>query len=200
MGYMRPGEGDLTGLDDSDRQTGWGALLAAAQRGDANAYRRFLEEILPFARNVARRKCRSETLVEDIVQDSLLTLHRVRHTYRPGQPVKPWLATIVIRRAIDVNRRQGRIERRETWNPEVYETFSDTATNQGEASDSSEAVARMMTNLTPRQREAIELVKLKEMTLAEAEAATGQSAGSIKVNVHRALQRLRRLVAGEEPE
>ena len=200
MGYMVPREVGLTIVQDSDPQAGWSTLLAAAQRGDAEAYRRFLEEILPFARNMARRKCRSETLVEDIVQDSLLTVHRVRHTYRPGQPVKPWLATIVVRRAIDANRRQGRIERRETWNPEAYETFSDTATNQGEASDSSEAVARMMANLTPRQREAIELVKLKEMTLAEAEAASGQSAGSIKVNVHRALRRLRRLVEGDERE
>ncbi len=193
-------EGDLTIADDSDREAGWGTLLAAAQRGDANAYRRFLEEILPFTRNVARRKCRSEALVEDIVQDTLLTVHRVRHTYQPGQPVKPWLATIVVRRAIDANRRQGRIERRETWNPEAYETFSDTVTNHGEASDSSEAVARMMATLTPRQKEAIELVKLKEMTMAEAAAASGQSAGSIKVNVHRALRRLRRLIEGVERE
>jgi len=200
MGYMVPKEGDLTIDDDSDHQVGWSALLAAAQGGDADAYRRFLKEILPFARNVARRKCRSAALVEDIVQDSLLTVHRVRHTYRPGQPVKPWLATIVIRRAIDANRRQGRIERRETWNPEVYETFSDTATNHGEASDSSGAVARMMANLTPRQKEAIEFVKLKEMTVAEAAAASGQSPGSIKVNVHRALRRLRRLVEGVERE
>jgi RNA polymerase sigma-70 factor (ECF subfamily) len=50
----------------------------------------------------------------------------------------------------------------------------------------------MMTELTPRQKEALELVKLKEMSLAEASAASGQSVGALKVNVHRAIRRLRR--------
>lgn len=50
----------------------------------------------------------------------------------------------------------------------------------------------MMAGLTPKEKEAIELVKLKEMSLAEASAVSGQSVGSLKVNVHRAIQRIRR--------
>src|SRR5215210_1728802 len=72
----------------------WDVLLAASQAGDAQAYRTFLHAILPFLRSVARARTRSEELVEDVVQDALLTLHRVRHTYEPGRPVKPWLAAI----------------------------------------------------------------------------------------------------------
>ncbi len=53
----------------------------------------------------------------------------------------------------------------------------------------------MMADLSPKQREALELVKLKEMSLAEASAASGQSIGSLKVNVHRAIRRLRRGLA-----
>jgi RNA polymerase sigma-70 factor (ECF subfamily) len=168
-------------------------MLAAAQGGDADAYRAFLKAILPFARGIARRRAPTADSAEDIVQDALLTIHRVRHTYMPGRPVRPWLAAIVSRRAIDAARRHGRIGARETHNPVAYETFADEAANRSEdAALSADAVGRMMDGLTPRQKEAVELVKLKEMSLAEASAASGQSVGSLKVNVHRAIQRLRR--------
>lgn len=170
----------------------WSALLAAAQRGDAQAYRAFLEAILPFARAIARRHLRSADQVEDAVQDALLTLHRVRHTYQPGRPVEPWLAAIVSRRAIDVARRGGRIGAREVFDAHALETFADPQANRMEAAEAADSVAHMLEELTPKQREALELVKLKEMSLAEASAASGQSIGALKVNVHRAIQRLRR--------
>lgn len=173
-------------------------LLVAAQAGDGAAYRTFLRAILPFARAVARRRLRSEEEVEDVVQETLLTIHRVRHTYEPGRPVEPWLAAIVTRRAIDAARRRGRIETRESHDPAAYETFADPAANRFDAGDSAQQVARMMAELTPKQKEALELVKLKEMSLAEASAASGQSVASLKVNVHRAIQRLRRGLSGRE--
>ncbi len=183
---------------DDDRL---GAMLAAAQGGDADAYRAFLKAILPFARAIARRRAPSIDAAEDIVQDALLTIHRVRHTYMPGRPVRPWLAAIVSRRAIDAARRGGRIGSRETHNPVAYETFADEAANRSEdAAISADEVGRMMDGLTPRQKEAVELVKLKEMSLAEASAASGQSVGSLKVNVHRAIQRLRRGLPGGRGE
>jgi len=171
-------------------------MLAAAQRGDADAYRAFLKAVLPFARAIARRRARTADAAEDIVQDALLTIHRVRHTYMPGRPVRPWLAAIVSRRAVDAARRGGRIGARELHNPAAYETFADDAANRSEqASQSADEVGRMMDGLTPRQKEAVELVKLKEMTLAEASDASGQSVGSLKVNVHRAIQRMRQALA-----
>ena len=182
-------------LDKSELD--WPALLAAAQSGDAAAYRAFLHEVLPFARAIARRHVRDGE-VEDAVQDALLTLHRVRHTYQPGRPVRPWLAAIVTRRAIDLGRRRGRIGAREVSDPLAYETFADARANREEARDS-RGLAAMLADLPPKQREALELVKLKEMTLKEASAQSGQSIPSLKVNIHRALRRLQRRV-GDESE
>jgi len=169
----------------------WEKLLAAAQQGDGGAYRQFLQAILPFARAVAGRHLRAGELIEDAVQDSLVTLHRVRHTYEPGRPVKPWLAAIVARRAIDLARRRGRIESRERFDPAAYETFAAPEAKQLGQGEAAETVAQMMSGLTPKQKEALELVKLKEMTLAEASLQSGQSVASLKVNVHRAIRRLR---------
>lgn len=179
------------GIDDEPR---WAALLTAAQGGDGDAYRIFLAEILPFARAIARRHGCADPLIEDVVQEALLTLHRVRHTYEPGRRVKPWLATIVERRAIDARRRQRRVARHEVSNPYVYETFADPDANKAEGAVSAAAVGPILEHLTPGQREAIELVKLKEMSLVEASAESGQSVAALKVNVHRALKRLRRVL------
>ncbi len=181
-----------------DETDGWGALLAAAQQGDAAAYRNFLVSILPFVRSVARRRSWSDDMAEDVVQDTLLTVHRVRHTYEPGRPVRPWLAAIVARRAIDAMRRLGRQSAREVHDPAAYETFADPGANREEAGDAPETLARMMTQLTPRQKEAVDLVKLKEMSLMEASAASGQSIASLKVNVHRAIRKLRLGIGGSD--
>jgi len=173
-------------------------LLVAAQTGDGAAYRRFLTSIVPFARAVARRRSGSDAAVDDIVQDALITLHRVRHTYQPGRPVKPWLAAIVTRRAIDSLRRHGRVARQEVSNPVAYETYADPQANRDSAADMARSLARMTQELPPGQKEAIELVKLKEMSLVEASAVSGQSIASLKVNIHRAIKRMRANLKDDE--
>jgi RNA polymerase sigma-70 factor (ECF subfamily) len=169
----------------------WGELLAAAQRGDAEAYRLFLASITPFVLSIARRRTGSEDRAADIVQDVLLTVHRVRHTYEPGRPVKPWIAAIAVRRSIDAMRKRGRIGAREVHNEPAYETYADPQANREEAGDPARTLAQMTGGLSKVQKEAVELVKLKEMSLAEASAASGQSVASLKVNVHRAIKKMR---------
>jgi RNA polymerase sigma-70 factor (ECF subfamily) len=55
------------------------------------------------------------------------------------------------------------------------------------------AIEALLQRLPPRQREALEALKLKQMSLAEAAAVSGQSVGALKVNTHRALKALRAL-------
>lgn len=169
----------------------WGELLAAAQAGDASAYRDFLTNVTPFVRALARRRIRTEDAIEDVVQDVLLTVHRVRHTYEPGRPVAPWLTAITARRSIDSLRKRGRGAAREIHDPIAYETFPEPEANKTEAGDSARQLERMMGDLSPRQKEAVELVKLKEMSLVEASAISGQTVASLKVNIHRAIKRMR---------
>lgn len=169
----------------------WEALLAAAQKGDEAAYARFLKAVLPFVRAIARRRCWSDDMVDDAVQDVLLTIHRVRHTYEPGRPVKPWLAAIAVRRSIDLTRKRGRVRARETFDQAAYETFVSPQANDDDMRDASRTLAAMTSGLSPGQKEALELVKLREMTMAEASAVSGQSVASLKVNVHRAIKKLR---------
>ena len=177
----------------------WGELLTAAQKGDAAAYRLFLASVMPFVRSVVRNRGLSADL-DDVVQDVLLTVHCIRHTYEPGRRVKPWLAAIAARRAIDALRRRGRVSGREVHNELAYETFADPDANKGETLDTARELARMTSGLSPGQKEALDLVKLKELTLVEASAASGRSVASLKVNIHRAIKKMRAGLAKDQPE
>ena len=175
----------------------WSALMAAAQDGDPRAYAALLSQCAPFVRALARRRCREADVVEDVVQDVLLTLHRVRHTYDPARPFTPWLAAIAGRRSIDALRRRFRLAAHEAHDPYAYETFVDVAANKElEAGDAAQVLAGLIATLPPGQREALELVKLKELSLLEASQISGQSVAALKVGVHRAIRALR-LKAGQ---
>jgi len=173
--------------------------MRAAQQGDRAAYERLLREIMPFVRSLSRRRCHNPADVEEIAQDTLLTVHRVRHTYDPGRPFCPWLAAIAWRRSIDALRRRIRVSKYEIAEQGVYETFSDGAANNDlEGVRSAEEVEDLLQLLPPRQREALQALKLQQMSLAEASLASGQSVAALKVNTHRALKRLRTLLEGRK--
>ncbi|MSO93985.1 MAG: hypothetical protein EXQ86_11380, partial [Rhodospirillales bacterium] len=54
-----------------------------------------------------------------------------------------------------------------------------------------EALKRAIGRLPPKQRTAVEFLKLREMSLKEASAASGMSVAALKVASHRALKTLR---------
>src|SRR5262249_41630836 len=113
-------------------------------------------------------------------------------TYDPSRPFKPWLAAIAGRRFIDALRRKIRTAGHEVQNDAAYETFADPQSNvEVEANAAAQFVARAVASLPPGQRQALELLKLKEMSLIEASAVWGQSTASLKVAVHRAIKALR---------
>lgn len=178
-------------------------LMSAAQDGDRAAYDKLLRQIIPIVRACARRHTQNAADVEELVQDTLLAVHRVRHTYDPRRPFLPWLTAIAVRRSIDGLRRRLRIGRHETAQLSQLELDgvaelqdrADTSPPLEEAASAGPRLAELLQHLPARQREALQMLKLQEMSLAEAALATGQTVGALKVNVHRALRRLRGLVS-----
>ncbi len=189
----RPGSLRLSvAMNAADRSAEWPGMMQAAQDGDQRAYARLLTEILPVTRAMVRRRISDPQLADEAVQDTLLTLHRVRHTYDPARPFLPWLAAIASARALDQLRRQGRRAQREVYDETAMLNHADEPGESAhDAREAREELARMLDQLPPQQRRAVELVKLQEMSLAEASALTSQSVGALKVTIHRALKALR---------
>jgi RNA polymerase sigma-70 factor (ECF subfamily) len=122
-------------------------------------------------------------------------LHTVRATYDPDRPFTPWLLAIVRNRLADGARRYARRAAHEVQLGDSDVTFEGTAANTDhEGFGDPEALARAIRALPRGQREAIEMLKLKELSLKEAAAATGSSIGALKVATHRALSALRRML------
>ena len=174
--------------------------MRRAQDGDSAAYQVLLRACLPVIAGSARRQGVPREQVDDVVQDVLLTVHRVRHTYDPGRPFLPWLRAIAQRRAVDALRRRGRQHGREVHDPIAFEAHADPARSAGQALESVEHARRLrlaIAALPDGQREAVERLGLREQSLDEAAADTGRSKGALKVNLHRALKALRGKLGGE---
>ncbi|MBA8907555.1 RNA polymerase sigma factor [Aminobacter ciceronei] len=171
----------------------WTILMARSQDGDSAAYLRLLEEVTPYLRSLASRLLRNRQDMEDAVQDALLTLHSIRHTYDPTRPFGPWLVAIAHRRFVDRLRRQGRVRARETPLTPEHETFAEPQSNLDERPDR-HGLHGAIDNLPPLQRQAIRMLKLNEMSLKEAAAVSGSSVASLKTATHRALQNLRKML------
>ncbi|HLH91471.1 MAG TPA: sigma-70 family RNA polymerase sigma factor [Xanthobacteraceae bacterium] len=178
------------------------ALMAAAQDGDGIAYQTLLRDCVLVIRSVARRRGVPADRADDVVQDVLLTIHRARATYDRRRSFTAWLTVIAERRAIDLMRRTRRHQLREVHAPHALEAHVDETIDLGHGLAQAEAggtVARALATLPPRQREAVQHLVLEERTLADTASLTRRSAGSLKVNLHRALKALRRRMDPVDP-
>lgn len=176
---------------------GWSKLMARAQDGDREAYRKLLESVTPYLRSLAFRCFKQHTDLEDVVQDILLTVHTLRHAYDPARPFGPWLVAIANRRIIDRLRRDTRRRAREVELSVDHETFVDPATNLHKDTLDEAALGQAIGQLPPDQRQTITMLKLNEMSLKEAAAASGRSIPALKVATHRAIKSLRRLLKSQ---
>jgi len=168
--------------------------MARAQDGDQMAYRQLLHQITGYLRSLVAKHHRNPADVEDTVQDILLTVHAIRHTYDPSRPFGPWLVAIAHRRIVDRLRRQGRVRRRERPLEPEHETFAAREANLSEIAGDDRALRHAIESLPESQRRAITLLKLNEMSLKEAEAASGIPIAALKVATHRAVRRLRQIL------
>ncbi|HML07450.1 MAG TPA: RNA polymerase sigma factor [Xanthobacteraceae bacterium] len=170
------------------------ALMAAAQTGDRLAYETLLRGCVSFIVSIARRQGVPPDRTDDVVQDVLLTVHRARATYDPRRSFNAWLGVIVKRRAIDILRQMRRRGAREVHAALAYESHADEAVDLSAGIEHEEKVERIgaaLAELPQRQREAVQHLMLDEKSLGDAAMLTGRSKGSLKVNLHRALNALR---------
>jgi RNA polymerase sigma factor (sigma-70 family) len=162
--------------------------MAAAQRGESQAYAQLLRELDAWLRRYYARRLPAAA-AEDARQDALLAIHLKRHTYAPAKPFGPWVAAIARYKWIDHVRAASRFAAL-SLDDEI------PTEDAGEAAINAIAVDELLNRLKPAQARVIRLVKLQGVSIARASDATGQSAALVKVNIHRGLRKLAAMVAG----
>lgn len=173
----------------------WSGLMEAALAGDRRAYEALLRAAVPVIERFVRGQWPTAQAadIDDVVQETLRSLHAVRHTFQAGRPFLPWLLAIARHRLLDQRRSMRRRAARERAIEPADETFWAVPANTVyEGPVSGDVLAAAITQLPDRQRQAVELMGLREMTLKEAAAESGRSVTALKVASHRAIHSLRR--------
>ncbi|MFM2121458.1 MAG: hypothetical protein RL722_2926 [Pseudomonadota bacterium] len=171
-------------------------LWHAAQAGDEAAYARALGVMAQRLRGYFRRRLVDAPHdVEDLVQETLLAVHLQRATFDATMPVTAWLHAIARHKLVDRWRRSGRHGPGLTSLDDLDDADQPLAPEA--AAEPARDLAVLLERLPTAMRRAIVDTKIEGLSVAEAARAAGQSESAIKVNVHRGLQRLARLVRGE---
>src|SRR5579864_4367261 len=148
------------------------------QQADPDAPAKLVDTLSPALLRFFRSQVASREQADDLLQETWLRIHRVRHTYRPGEPVLPWIYAIARRVRIDGYRRMRRIT--------VHEIAMEVPPEppvQAESRNPAPAFDTLVAALPEAQREVVTMLKVGGLSLEEVARATSSTVGA--VNKHR---------------
>lgn len=160
-------------------------MMLMGLAGDSAAQHQLLQLCAERLRDYYRKRLPDREFdVEDLVQESLIAVHQRRASYDTRYPFTAWLHAIARYKLADHLRAQYR--RRAIPIVDAADMFDAEldAPELGVTCD----VERLLGGLPKAQREAIQLVKLEGLSVAEAAERTGQSQSNIKVLAHRGMK------------
>lgn len=177
-------------------------LAVAAGEGDAAAY----ESLVRRVNQLVSRYCRSRLgsspggihTADDAAQEACLSLLEILPTYRPQDgPFEALMYTVASRRVADQQRSAYRVPIPMGEIPEE-EALLPTPEERVLAADEAARVRRLMQELSTVHREVLTLRVAVGMSADEVAAALDMTPGAVRVAQHRALNRLRAMLAADQ--
>jgi len=174
------------------------ALLDAAMdryaRGDDSAFEEIYDGLAPRLQSFLLRYTQDRARAEDVVQQTMLQIHRARGRFTLGGQVVPWAFAIARRLLIDQHRRGGR----EVLAPsgddnltQLLEAVDARADDVVIAKEVAGKLADELARLPENQRVAFELIKQDGLSVAEAAQVLGTTVAAVKLRAHRAYEAMR---------
>jgi len=163
------------------------------QQADMDAAVALVRALSPSLLRYFASQTGSRDKADDLLQETWLRIHRVRHTYRPGEPVMPWAYAIARRVRIDGYRRTRRIASHEV----LVDTLPESPM-EAEPRDPPLNFDALVSSLPESQREVITMLKVGGLSIEEVARATSSTVGAVKQKAHRAYERLRQLLQGAQ--
>jgi RNA polymerase sigma-70 factor, ECF subfamily len=164
-----------------------GQLMVRYQQADQAAASSLIQLLSPQFYRFFASQMGSRTDADDMLQELWLRIHRVRHTYRAGEPVLPWAYAIAHRVRIDNYRRRRRGAR------EIgADVLPEPAVRSKEPSEGT--FDELLAQLPDSQREVLTLLKVEGLSVEEVAQATSSTVGAVKQKAHRAYEKLRQFL------
>jgi RNA polymerase sigma-70 factor (ECF subfamily) len=176
-------------------------LVRRAQQGDVDAY----EELVKMNQAVAHRTAflitGQDSDAQDAAQRGFIKAYYALDRFHLGKPFRPWLLKIVANEARNLRRSTGR---RAGLELRLAEDRPRDAAPSPEgavlASEPLDALVRAINELQERDRLVIAYRYWLDLSEAEMAAALGVARGTVKSRLARAMKRLRRVLAEQQPE
>jgi RNA polymerase sigma-70 factor (ECF subfamily) len=180
-------------------------LIGAVALGDRRAFRTLYDATSSKLFGFALRILRKDELAEEALQDAFVSIWHAAPSYQLhlSAPLT-WMAAIVRNKALDVYRRlppkdENDVSLRD-YDP--VEALQDTAAGPqdlAELSRDAVALAGCMERLAGRQRQAIGMAYLHDLSHSEVAAQLSLPLGTVKTWIRRGLDRLRDCLTNREP-
>jgi RNA polymerase sigma-70 factor (ECF subfamily) len=148
---------------------------------------------IPRLRRYARALTRNIEAADDLVQDCLERAWRKGHQWEAGSDLRAWLFTVMHNVYINGLRRK-----RPDTEPMAHEDYEDPRPQAVDGGLQLRDLERGLTQLPPEQREVLLLVCLEELTYEQVAAVTGVPIGTVMSRLHRARERMRAYMGGEQ--
>jgi RNA polymerase sigma-70 factor (ECF subfamily) len=161
------------------------------QQADPEAPAALIGALSPALLRFFRSQLASREQADDLLQDTWMRIHRVRHTYRPGEPVLPWVYAIARRVRVDGYRRARRTASHEI----TVEILPDRPARMESSRNCLPSFEGLVATLPDSQREVVTMLKVGGLSLEEVARATSSTVGAVKQKAHRAYETLRKLLA-----
>ena len=170
--------------------------MARYADGDDAAFGEVYAVVAPRLARFLGRRLRDKSTLADLVQETLLRMHRARRSFVRGSMVMPWALAIARRQLIDAHRRAGREELTDVDRLDRLAGRSVVqALPNGEEVVAAKEIAQRLdlafAQVSEPQRAALRLVKGEGLSVAEAAVALGTTVTGVKLRTHRAYRVLR---------
>jgi RNA polymerase sigma-70 factor (ECF subfamily) len=174
------------------------ARIAAREEAAVEAlYARYAGPLYSLAYQVTR----AERFAQDVVQETFVAVWRDAARFDPSRgAVGPWLFSLARHKAIDLVRREQNVRKRTADVDLEFEEAAHDVHNEAWLRIRGERVRAAIEELTPAQREALELAFFGGLTHVEVADQLGIPLGTAKTRIRSALLRLRDILGDSVSE
>jgi RNA polymerase sigma-70 factor, ECF subfamily len=190
-------EGRLPEQDDAQalRRAEDVALMARIVARDERAvealYARYSGPLYSLAYQVTQ----AERFAQDVVQEVFIALWRDASRFDPARgSLAPWLFSLARHKAIDLVRREANVRKRTADADLEFEPAADDVDREVWLNIQRERVREAVEELSPIQREALELAFFRGLTHVEVSETLGIPLGTAKTRIRSALLRMREIL------